>query len=120
MVLLRSARSGFGDNQFEFAVHLACTVLSIPVVLFKPEAGGREMTFHRDIEMVGDADLVVCVFPDHAPMEGGTAHVVEKAQDKGVPVYSFTYDAEKDSLSRLGEWDPAEAWGSVVPAWIGR
>jgi hypothetical protein len=109
-VLLRSSRAGIG-NQFESAVHLACTILNIPFVLFKPEPGGRDMVFHRDIEMVSKADLVVCVFAADAPMEGGTAHIVDKAQDQLVPVYSYTYDADSGRLHRLGEWDPEDSWG---------
>lgn len=110
VVLLRSSRAGI-ENQFESAVNLACSVLDIPVTLFQPEPGGRDMVFHRDIEMVGKADLVVCIFPDDAPMEGGTAHVVDKAQDQRVPVYSYTYDAANGTLHRLGEWDPEDSWG---------
>ena len=73
------------------------------------------MTFFRDIEMVSKADLVLCIFHEGQPMEGGTAHVVEKAQDKRVPVYAYTSD-DDGRWTRLGEWDPDDAWGSSVPS----
>lgn len=104
------------ENEFEYGVHLACTVLGVPVELYRPKDGGRDMVFYRDIDMVSDADLVVCIFHEDAPMEGGTAHVVEKAQDRRVPVYTYTFDSATSELVRLGEWDPDDAWGSKVPA----
>lgn len=99
---------------FEFAVQLVCTQLSIPVELFIPEPGGRDQVFFRDIEMVREADLVIAVFSENAPMEGGTAHVVEKAQDRRVPVYAYTDDGE-GHWTRLGEWDPDDMWAHRVP-----
>jgi len=102
-------------GQFEFAVQLACTILNVPVRWFTPEPGGRDMVFHRDIEMVAAADLVIAVFHEDTPMDGGTAHVVEKAQDKRVPVYAYTCASDDRSWHRLGEWDPDDAWSNRVP-----
>jgi len=99
---------------FESTIQLVCYQLGIPVELFKPEEGGRDQTFFRDIELVREADLVICVFSEAAPMEGGTAHVVEKAQDRHVPVYAYTDDGTGHWI-RLGEWDPDEAWARRVP-----
>jgi nucleoside 2-deoxyribosyltransferase len=102
------------DNMFESTIYLVCAQLSVPVELFKPEPGGRDQVFFRDIEMVREADLVICVFNEGSPMEGGTAHVVEKAQDRRVPVYAYTDDGD-GHWSRLGEWDPEDTWAHRVP-----
>lgn len=93
---------------------MVCSKLGIPVEMFMPEEGGRDQVFFRDIEMVREADLVIAVFSENAPMEGGTAHVVEKAQDRRVPVYAYTDDGE-GQWTRLGEWDPDDAWAHRVP-----
>jgi hypothetical protein len=115
-VLLRCPRKGSIENPFEFAIHLMCKQLVIPVELRVPEAGGRDQVFHRDIEMVAKSDLVICVFSEADPMGGGTGHVVEKAIDRGVPVYAYTSsDAEPQLWTRLGEWDAGDAWSHRVP-----
>ena len=86
------------------------------VAWFTPDPGGRERVFFRDIEMVAKADVVICVFPEGDPMGGGTGHVVEKAQDKGVPVYAYTSATDQpQSWTRLGEWDPEDSWAAFVP-----
>jgi hypothetical protein len=102
-------------NDFETACCLICQPLDIPIEFYAPSPGGRDEVYYRDIEMVSKADLVICIFSAHQPMEGGTAHVVEKAQDRQVPVYAYTYDDENGTWDRLGEWDPADAWTHNVP-----
>lgn len=94
---------------------MACSIVEIPIRYCVPEEGGREQVFFRDIEMVAAADVVICVFDEARPMEGGTGHVVEKAQDRTVPVYAYAYVTETGRLSRIGEWDPDNAWGDRVP-----
>jgi nucleoside 2-deoxyribosyltransferase len=91
-------------------------MLNIPVEWFRPKPGGRDEVFHRDIEMVSHADVVICVFSEDQPMEGGTAHIVEKAQDRHVPVYAYTFDANSGHWARLGEWDPDNTWANQVPS----
>jgi len=87
----------------------------MPYELYRPGGGvGRAGVFFRDIEMVSESDLVLALFPESDPMEGGTAHVVEKAQDQRVPVYAYTVDDDL-KLHRLGEWDADEAWSHTVP-----
>ncbi len=83
---------------------------------FAPRPGGREQVFYRDIDMVSKADVVLCVFSEDSAMEGGTAHVVEKAQDRGIPVYAYTFDPESGHWMRLGEWDPDNSWAHRVPS----
>ena len=71
---------------------------------------GRAQVFNRDLEMVSGADLVLAFLGEDG-MVGGTAHVVEAAIDRGVPVYSFIVAEE---VTRLGEVDPTDSWGPVI------
>jgi nucleoside 2-deoxyribosyltransferase len=103
-------------GQAEFALASAATIMGWTVEWFQPEPGGRDQVFHRDIDMVSKADVVLCVFDHDKPMDGGTGHVVEKAQDRGVPVYAYTAERDESWIwTRLGEWDPEDAWANRVP-----
>jgi hypothetical protein len=103
-------------GRIEFAIATAAKVMDWEVEWFVPEPGGRDQVFYRDIEMVREADIVLCVFPSHDPMGGGTGHVVEKAVDRGAPVYAYVSDDESPWIwHRLGEWDPLDSWSSRVP-----
>lgn len=112
ILLLRHGIST-GPGPVEFSLALAGKMLDWPVEWFTPEPGGRDQVFYRDIEMVSHADLVLAIFSEAGPMEGGTAHVVEKAQDKGVPVYAYSW--VDDHLRRVGEHDPGQLWAELVP-----
>lgn len=58
---------------------------------FTPYPGGRrEANYHRDYELVRDADRVIALFEESAIFVGGTGHVVEKALDQRKPVVSYT------------------------------
>lgn len=76
-----------------------------------PDPGGRDQTYNRDFELVGAADLVEAYFPASNPMEGGTAHVVEAAMNRGIPVYAWSID-EHGTVVRVGELDPREVFSS--------
>lgn len=78
--------------------------------------GGRGATFLRDNEMVSNADLVLAFFDPQTVMRGGTAHVVETAIDRAVPVYSYTIDDE--GLTRLGDHDPEALWQEALGAFF--
>lgn len=78
-------------------------------------ADGPAMVFNRDTELVSAADVVIA-FLTPAGLEGGTGHVVERAIDRGVPVYSFTIG---EDLQRLGENDPTESWEDTIREWLG-
>lgn len=100
----------------EFAMAVAATIMGWTIEWFAPEPGGRDQNFYRDIEMVSKADVALCVFPEADPMGGGTGHVVEKAQDRGCPVYAYTAEDERPQVwHRLGEWDAQDVWSAVVP-----
>ena len=73
----------------------------------RPEEGGRAAVFNRDITMVGKSDLVLAFFAG-TEMSGGTEHVVEKAQDQFVPVYS--YGVLEHGYMLIGSYDPHGAW----------
>lgn len=84
-----------------------------------PEPGGGSgAVFNRDAELVANADLVLAFFPDSG-LEGGTGHVVERAIDLGVPVYSYTLSDETETgCERLGEVDPTDSWGPVLAEFL--
>lgn len=94
--------------RFERMLALACDHLGIDHEWVKPEPGGRAQVFHRDVAMVGRSDLVLAFFADDQ-MTGGTEHVVEKAIDQRVPVYS--YGIRDGQLVLIGSYDEDEQWG---------
>jgi hypothetical protein len=87
-----------------------CREIGVPIEWRIPAPGGRDEVFFRDLDMVTKADLVLAVFSPERAMEGGTAHVIEKAIDLRVPAYAFTFDG---SLERVGEFDPDETWSHL-------
>ena len=77
---------------------------------------GRATTFVRDGQMA-EASSVVLAFmlPEEAMVDNsGTSHLVTRAIDLRVPVYTYTLD-ETGRVSRLGENDPDGAWEGRVP-----
>lgn len=110
-VLLRVGRNT-EPGPVETEVARLCHLLAIPLEWHKPPPGGRDQVYFRDIDMVAGADLALCVFAPHQPMEGGTGHLIEKAQDQRVPAYGYTFDGQ---LRRVGEYDPDNTWGKRAP-----
>jgi hypothetical protein len=88
-----------------------CRIAGFPIEWRVPAPGGRDEVYFRDMDMVTKADLVLAVFSPGRTMEGGTAHVVEKAIDLRVPAYAFTYNGK---LERVGEYDPDDTWSRVI------
>lgn len=81
LVLLRQGVTT-PPGSFEQLVAQICARLDLEVEWCMPKRnGGRAAVFERDIAMAERADEVVAFFPANAVMEGGTAHVVEKAID---------------------------------------
>jgi nucleoside 2-deoxyribosyltransferase len=102
-ILLRRPWSG-QPGFYEQAVAAICRMLGIEYEWRLPlPAQGRQATFYRDIQMVADSDAVIVFFAPDAIMEGGTAHLVEKALDQSVPVYAYSADEER--VTRVGEHD---------------
>lgn len=116
---LRKPRTG-KPGAFERIVAWYARTMNIRVRYFEPEGPGRASTFYRDIEMVRGASCVLAFFIDEE-MSGGTEHVVEKAMDQMVPVYSYGIkefrlfgQAEGEGELRavmIGSFDPDDAWG---------
>jgi hypothetical protein len=102
-VLLRSPRKS-DPALFERNVAVMAETMGLVVEWFAPDDGGREQNYLRDFELVATADRVECFFAQETPMEGGTAHVVEAAITRNVPVYAWTID-EQGNIDRLGEYE---------------
>lgn len=93
---------------FEALMAQVCSLMGIEVRWFRPEPdSGREGVYHRDVDMVHEADCVLAFFAGET-MSGGTEHVVEKALDQHVPVYSYGIRDGKWVL--LGSNDPDDVW----------
>lgn len=68
--------------------------LDVEVVMFRA-AGGKELVFKRDEDLVAFADRIEAFFdPDHV-MEGGTGHIVEVALRANKPVRAWTVHDEE-------------------------
>lgn len=76
---------------------------------------GPGSVFQRDARLVAQADLVLAFFAPYHAMTGGTGHVVERAIDRDVPVYSFTLG---NRLERVGDHDPHDLWGERINSWF--
>lgn len=110
MVLLRHPLHGEA-NKFEQITAAMMVNLKIPFGWMKPEPGGRAAVFNRDITMVGKSDLVLAFFAGDQ-MSGGTEHVVEKAMDQWVPVYS--YGVRDHEYILIGSFDPDGRWEELT------
>ena len=101
--LRRGLRTNAGP--FEQLVSRLATTLGLSYRYHLPVPhSGRAAVYNRDIAMVAESDLVVAFFAPARIMEGGTAHVVEKAIDAAVPV--FAYAIHQDGrIERVGEWE---------------
>jgi len=97
-----------GPQPFESLIAQVCAAMNLQVRWYIPDPDtGREGVYYRDIDMVREADCVLAFFVGEE-MSGGTEHVVEKALDQHVPVYS--YGRRSDSWVMLGSHDPEDIW----------
>jgi hypothetical protein len=114
VVLLRSPNLS-EPGRFEQMVSIASTELWLRVEWVRPDLSDPDETgrnWIRDVEMVGRCDCVLAFFRGDE-MGGGTYHVVEKAMDQRVPVYS--YGVVGGRFVRIGEHDPDDMWGRLAP-----
>jgi|ERR1051326_2698724 hypothetical protein len=109
-VLLRRGRET-EPGPLESELAELARITGCPIEWHMPAPGGRDEVFFRDIDMVTSADLLLAVFSPEKSMEGGTAHLIEKAIDQRVPAYAFTFD---NGLHRVGEYDPDDTWAKFV------
>jgi hypothetical protein len=98
-------------NRFEQIVASWLVLQKRPYGWMRPEPGGRSAVYNRDITMVGKSDLVLAFFYD-TEMSGGTEHMVEKAMDQFVSVYS--YGVYEHGYGLIGSFDPSDAWGRMT------
>lgn len=103
VVLFRRPRVGNPGWAEDVAAMMAVNH-GFPVEWFEPEPGGREQTYIRDFELVQSADRVVAYFDSENVMGGGTAHVVEAAMMRDIPVEAWSID-DKGHIERVGEVD---------------
>ena len=117
-VLVRSGRTERGE--FEELTLRLCAALDIKTsVRFPAEGTGRAGVYDRDIAMVEEADTLIAYFDPAHVMQGGTAHVVEKAIDAEKPVYA--YEVDMTGQRWVGGIEPPEddariaEWHSLSP-----
>lgn len=84
-VLIRPNQGTVDEIIGIYAQRQGLSVIYVPVT-----EKGRGGTFKRDISMVDRADKVIAFFHPDRIMDGGTGHIVEKAQDAHKPVEAWT------------------------------
>lgn len=117
VIHLRAGNSRTG--RFERDVAELCDMLTLAVRWWRPDLGpgspgGREATFQRDEDMVGNSSLLLAFTTEQNLEAGasGTLNLVEIAQTKGVPVYA--YGVGEKNVWLIGATDPQEAWRQRV------
>lgn len=104
-------------GRFEQMVAVACIELWMKFEWIVPDVKeGKSANWIRDVDMVGRCDCVLAFF-EGEEMGGGTYHLVEKAMDQRVPVYS--YGVVSGRFIRIGEHDPDDMWSRLAPR-VGR
>ena len=96
--------------------HLAQT-LNHRVYPMIPIGKGREGVWERDMNMIEAADYVMAFFDERHVMEGGTAHVVEKAIEKEVPTSAYRVDEDGHTWIGGTNEENLEASAILAPAW---
>jgi hypothetical protein len=106
-VLLRRPRSG-NPQSFETMVSAGARAEGLHVDWFSPpeDVAGRASVFLRDIAMIERADILLAFFSPGREGDGGTAHLAEKAVDRGIPVW--TYLVTPGRITRHGEQEPSQ------------
>lgn len=92
-------------GKFEQVVARICRDMAgVTVVWHQPQLdedrSGRASVYHRDIEMVEGADMVLLFFEPNEAVDGysGTAHLMDKAIAAGVTVEAFSIDDDGNSV----------------------
>lgn len=118
-ILLRKGRF-IDPNRFEQDVANLCAILHLEWDWFVPEiteeSFGRAAVYHRDMNMVEAADLVLLFFSPEEAVSGysGTAHLMDKSLDADRPVYAYTV-ADDGKVARIGEYDPEHLYADLAP-----
>lgn len=95
----RANAAGAPASQIEYLTWVIARSVGRPTQIFKP-ASSRKV-FERDYQMVDSSRLIVAFFRPGREMQGGTAHVVKAAIDRGVEVEAYSFD-ESGELILLG------------------
>ena len=100
---VRAPRSGPPPSPVEQAACALAIQEGRKVLFVAPRGSGRDATFRRDYELVEGACQVHAFFPRGSFMEGGTAHVVHAAVQKGIPVAAW--DVDEHGITLVAESD---------------
>jgi hypothetical protein len=103
IILTRQTKS-WGVDQF---IQTACEMLGREYTVYPMAGPSRGGAFVRDLVLLNDADKVIAVFDPDKVMEGGTAHIVNKALDERKEVEAYTVDDEGE-LVLVGGNNPRE------------
>lgn len=103
-VILTRQTKAWGVDQF---VQAACEYLGREFTVYQVEGPSRGGAFVRDLTLLNDADKVIALFAPDKVMEGGTAHIVNKALDEKKEVEAYTVDDEGE-LVLVGGHNPRE------------
>ena len=109
-------------NGFELQVADICKLMGLSVIWGIPEItggkSGREAVFARDLRMIDEADLVLCFYTEEqAESDGsGTQALAMKAMEHDRIVYAYAIEHESVVARRIGENDPDDLWGSLIPS----
>jgi hypothetical protein len=101
IILTRQTKT-WGVDQF---VQAACEYMGREFTVYKMEGPSRGGAFVRDLALLNDADKVIALFAPDKVMEGGTAHIVNKALDERKEVEAYTVDDEGE-LVLVGGHNP--------------
>lgn len=91
---IRGTRKMYVSSDTELTVFQLCLRFNKEIHQFTSEGVGRAGVYQRDYRLVEGATKVIAFFPFDRFMEGGTAHVVEAALNRGITVeaYAITDD----------------------------
>lgn len=105
---VRKSRSGIAASALEEATLKLCPRLGRSCAGFGPEGYGKAGVFRRDYDLVGSADRVIAFFSDTL-IDGGTAHVVHAAIQKGIAVEAWAL-TDSGTLQPIASHDATRGW----------
>lgn len=103
-IILTRDTKAWGVDQF---VRASCEYLGREFTVYKADGPSRGGAFLRDLNLIRDADRIIALFSPARIMEGGTAHVVNKALDEKKEVEAYTID-DTGELVLVGGHNPRD------------
>jgi hypothetical protein len=107
-IILTRKTKQWGVDQFVSAV---CLYQGRDFTVYDNEGPSRGGAFVRDLALLNDADKVIALFAPDRVMEGGTAHIVNKALDERKEVEAYTVD-DQGELVLVGGHNPRTDTGA--------